>query len=123
MVRRQPGAKRTDTRFPDQTLFGSVGGEAGDHVAPHEPVLRPAVQEHDRQVIAVGRAGLGDMEAHAPCVDAAVRDAFHLGHRDAHSERTRSEAHTYELQSLMRISYAVLRLKKKKHTTQHTHNK
>src|SRR3546814_7276390 len=38
-------------------------------------------------------------------------------------QRARSEEHTSELQSLMRISYAVFCLKKKKNTTQHTtHN-
>src|SRR3546814_5724240 len=35
---------------------------------------------------------------------------------------TRSEEHTSELQSLMRISYAVFCLKKKKHTHKYTHN-
>src|SRR3546814_3676082 len=37
------------------------------------------------------------------------------------SSSTRSEEHTSELQSLMRISYAVFCLKKKKHKEQHTH--
>src|SRR3546814_8808225 len=36
--------------------------------------------------------------------------------------RPRSEEHTSELQSLMRISYAVFCLKKKTNTTQNTHN-
>src|SRR3546814_10752970 len=36
-----------------------------------------------------------------------------------HTPNTRSEEHTSELQSLMRISYAVFCLKKKKHTTPH----
>src|SRR3546814_7043037 len=41
----------------------------------------------------------------------------------AHSAPGRSEEHTSELQSLMRISYAVFCLKKKKkHISQHTHN-
>src|SRR3546814_942606 len=37
-------------------------------------------------------------------------------------QRCRSEEHTSELQSLMRISYAVFCLKKKKNTTENTHN-
>src|SRR3546814_9264876 len=39
------------------------------------------------------------------------------------SRSTRSEEHTSELQSLMRISYAVFSLKKKTHTKEHTQNK
>src|SRR3546814_3489529 len=38
--------------------------------------------------------------------------------RSTRTERSRSEEHTSELQSLMRISYAVFCLKKKKHTHQ-----
>src|SRR3546814_8334522 len=42
---------------------------------------------------------------------------------DAAADHARSEEHTSELQSLMRISYAVFCLKKKKtHTDKHTHN-
>src|SRR3546814_7329960 len=40
----------------------------------------------------------------------------------ARQRSTRSEEHTSELQSLMRISYAVFCLKKKKHRTHHQHN-
>src|SRR3546814_2200260 len=38
------------------------------------------------------------------------------------SEASRSEEHTSELQSLMRISYAVFCLKNKQHTSYHTNN-
>src|SRR3546814_1068079 len=49
----------------------------------------------------------------APHLRKDVRSAWR------HSPRIRSEEHTSELQSLMRISYAVFCLKKKKHTNQH----
>src|SRR3712207_7344897 len=56
MIRRPPRS----TLFPYTTLFRSVRaqdavtalGQRGDHVAPQPPVLRPAVDEHDR--VAVG---------------------------------------------------------------------
>src|SRR3546814_7017060 len=59
----------------------------------------------------------GDINAVMPGTDIKM-----LGHHSPHrSEKSRSEEHTSELQSLMRISYAVFCLKKKKqHTTNHT---
>src|SRR3546814_4116610 len=50
-----------------------------------------------------------------------VRDRESADHRIGHAERPRSEEHTSELQSLMRISYAVFCLKKKKHHKNHNH--
>ena len=52
-----------------------VGREQGHHVAPHPPVLRPAVHEHER----VAGARLGDVEAQPASHDRAVRDAVELG--------------------------------------------
>ena len=49
--------------------------EQRHQVAPDPPVLRPAVQEHDR----LARARLGDVEAQPPRHDRAVRDAVELG--------------------------------------------
>src|SRR3546814_7050361 len=86
------------------------------------------VLEHGGQQVRGGRlaAGAGDADdgdaprgaapegrcegAHGP----AHGGDLQLGHR--HVDRPRSEEHTSELQSLMRISYAVFRLKKKKRT-------
>src|SRR3546814_1932245 len=96
MLRRQPRSTRTDTLFPSTTLFRSVAahgnrlaGIAADHwrsVRHVELDLRGCVST-DRQI---ERLGEGRMR--------------------------RSEEHTSELQSLMRISYAVFCLKKKKIT-------
>src|SRR3546814_1971066 len=47
----------------------------------------------------------------------AVEPGQHEEHRDGAEHGDRSEEHTSELQSLMRISYAVFRLKKKKKQT------
>src|SRR3546814_1887703 len=78
---------------------------------------------------------LGDdlRELHRIDVAARQRDERRVGHRHLprqhrrkrrraarFDDKVRSEEHTSELQSLMRISYAVFCLKKKKYTTPHT---
>src|SRR3546814_5274951 len=92
MIRRPPRSTRTDTLFPYTTLFRSCAyrspaGWFGDAV---HPLLQDRPGRRRRLGMAVGRD-------HA------------AGRRLA-----RSEEHTSELQSLMRISYAVFCLKKKK---------
>src|SRR3546814_3262472 len=96
MIRRPPRSTRTDTLFPYTTLFRSAR------------IARP--RRDDRQA-ADGEGGgntalcscrwRGRITGTAGCID------------------TRSEEHTSELQSLMRISYAVFCLQQKKiHTIQ-----
>src|SRR3546814_6358164 len=127
MTRRPPRSTRTDTLFPYTTLFRSrvvqaalqhddhalvvVGlddREAGDVAAAHilerfhRPldVLRPDIQAvEDHQVLA-------PPGHHQTAVDHVAEVAG--------IEPARSEEHTSELQSLMRISYAVFCLTKKK---------
>src|SRR3546814_8235676 len=101
-----------------QVRAGGVAGEAecGDHLAaPHALARRDAdaaglevfvermaaVAEVEGEVVA---AGIGERIARTP------REGFTLGHVVAHG---RSEEHTSELQSLMRISYAVFCLQQK----------
>src|SRR3546814_3275027 len=104
MIRRQPRSTRTDTLFPYTTLFRShlpsdrsVEPEmfAGD---PAEGLYQPHVPD-DVDHLAVDRGGL---------VGELVVERLAGG-------EMRSEEHTSELQSLMRISYAVFCLKKKTH--------
>src|SRR3546814_1788195 len=132
MTRRPPRSTRTDTRFPYTTLFRSRRGEPGagwlDHAqrqGAHEGCLRaplralpaPERKAAPRRGRAVRRraAHAGDCPAdHDRSEDPAARRAL----RRAHAER--SEEHTSELQSLMRTSYAVFCLKKKKQTTMTT---
>src|SRR3546814_4414429 len=97
MIRRPPRSTRTDTLFPYTTLFRSldrdvedVDGARADH--PHR--LRKAADV------------FADVDLDAA---AELRHAFVVFRPD----RARSEEHTSELQSLMRISYAVFCLKKK----------
>src|SRR3546814_9550172 len=98
MIRRPPRSTRTDALFPYTTLFRSVEGLAPhDHRAAHGELLEAA--EVGGQVPRHLAAGAD----HA--VGGAGEDQRDFG---------RSEEHTSELQSLMRISYAVFCLKKKK---------
>src|SRR3546814_7998231 len=128
MIRRTPRSKRTDTLFPYTTLFLS-------------PRRAERVVEH---AILAARARQGDMgkpllftQAQQPA--RGLRRAIFAGAQPRHSDgrqslpgkaaggdgirrqaihpvrRTRSEEHTSELQSLIRISYAVFFLQKKNH--------
>src|SRR3546814_5702227 len=91
MIRRPPRSTRTDTLFPYTTLFRSVvlAVDLGDR-----PQLRVRAEDE-----VVGRGGPADLARRGilALVDVVLR----------------SEEHTSELQSLMRISYAVFCLKKK----------
>src|SRR3546814_4540255 len=102
MLRRPPRSTRTATLFPYTTLFRSY------HRGRHSAQQRLAGLVHDA-VLTVDHAGvLGHRLA------ALAQQSHHQAageHRHAHE---RSEEHTSELQSLMRISYAVFCLKKKK---------
>src|SRR3546814_5074707 len=109
MIRRPPRSTRTDTLFPYTTLFRSI--KAVDQA------LRRGVGEQFRKALL---HCLGDMrDDHALRRNDGVAGEFGLvgiSGVDPYG-RERSEEHTSELQSLMRISYAVFCLKKKK-----THN-
>src|SRR3546814_2374341 len=106
MIRRPPRSTRTDTLFPYTTLFRSRREPSPRR--PARPIRRcPAAHPPGRRP--------------APC-----RDRTSPAEREGRREK-RSEEHTSELQSLMRISYAVFCLKKKNkktthHTTQRAHN-
>src|SRR3546814_6595665 len=102
MIRRPPRSTRTDTLFPYTTLFRSPragGSEGGGVRRGQSPPVRQSAQ--CRRRIA------------APEGCQRYRQA---------SAAIRSEEHTSELQSLMRISYAVFCLKKK-NTTKEQANK
>src|SRR3546814_10266388 len=96
MIRRPPGSTRTDTLFPYTTLFRS----------PCSAGLRREVGELRAEL---DDALPDDPEAGAPGRGAGKR-AVVVAQPPEHQ---RSEEHTSELQSLMRISYAVFCLKKK----------
>src|SRR3546814_2614913 len=137
MIRHPPSSTRTDTLFPSTSLFRSLArrkpGVAGNEPRLVQGILAPILPDlhgHHRPA--------GDAGRRSRC---AVRRAFRTlfpcflrqprrGHGAAEAdddgdarpraaalknggEQGRSEEHTSELQSLMRISYAVFCLKKK----------
>src|SRR3546814_9747060 len=94
MIRRPPRSTRTDTLFPYTTLFRSLA----------KNTQAPRVTDNVVDGEEIGRVvQLGDQREF---LDDCVADF--IGER--------SEEHTSELRSLMRISYAVFCLKKKQHT-------
>src|SRR3546814_3750659 len=98
MIRRPPRSTRTDTLFPYTTLFRSTPGRQGRYFPaqgtgasmPDKIAIKPVTWTRATQFAIITMAVI------------AV---------------ARSEEHTSELQSLMRISYAVFCLKKKKKET------
>src|SRR3546814_2251852 len=96
MVRRPPRSTRTDTLFPYTTLFRSETGHA------HSPHLLRG-KNHRRAL-------------RLPTQSSYRARARNRRGRAGAPASTRSEEHTSELQSLMRISYAVSCLKKKTRT-------
>src|SRR3546814_5634400 len=116
MIRRPPISTRTDTLFPYTTLFRAYLDPGDATVGASGPA---DVAGDVDGVIAGGRNRLPALTI--PCIDAgrsngdAARPAPHAGDTGPVAGRCRSEEYTSELQSLMRISYAVFRLKKKTH--------
>src|SRR3546814_3589751 len=112
MIRRPPRSTRTDTLFPYTTLFRS-----GQIVLAHRVDQIGGGLRHARVDAHIERHGRGEREA-VLVIEELVGGETEVGEDpvDAVDARGRSEEHTSELQSLMRISYAVFCLKKKKNT-------
>src|SRR3546814_6302780 len=96
MIRRPPGSTRTDTLFPYTTLFRSKGDAVKAVEAVFETVSNALKKGDEVRLVGFG--------------------TFSVSKRKASTGRNRSEEHTSELQSLMRISYAAFFLKKTKST-------
>src|SRR3546814_4273381 len=113
MIRRPPRSTRTDTLFPYTTLFRSaacpsgaqINGDDGD--SDGRSIARRAPSRAGRDFSA---GGAGPADANGAQDRADHQRQQPPGHK-------RSEEHTSELQSLMRISYAVFCLKKKTEQT------
>src|SRR3546814_4019447 len=125
MILRPPRSTRTDTLFPYTTLFlsldryaqgGGDGGGARRRRRPRQRRLRADLR-HARR----GGGGQGSLPCRADAPSGTARDyAAGTALREAGAVfRLRSEEHTSELQSLMRISYVVFSLKKKKDNIDH----
>src|SRR3546814_5573693 len=95
MIRRPPISTRTDTLFPYTTLFRSLflGGRPAEDVEGKDIAVGVVHRHLGRDVVAGGDLEVAELPSQIA--------------------QSRSEEHTSELQSLMRISYAVFCLKKK----------
>src|SRR3546814_5172513 len=136
MIRRPPRSTRTDTLFPYTTLFRSISGEDIPGRRGGSDTMRTILL----LAAAIGAVAAAPALAQTPTQsgpDARIREVVYtdgnvIRVRSAFRTATqiefapgevikfvamgdRSEEHTSELQSLMRISYAVFCLKKKKH--------
>src|SRR3546814_17485063 len=127
MIRPPPISTRTDTLYPYTTCFrAAAGGGTGDVAQRREMALlrigfnesrtEENIVKNGGRKSALVAGGAGFIGSHlcdallAQGMDVVCLDNF----------LTKSEEHTSELQSLMRISYAVFCLKKK--TNNNTHN-
>src|SRR3546814_6240249 len=132
MIRRPPRSTRSDTLFPYTTLFRSAP-------AVRQPTAKEFLRRERRSHV----AGVGDQDIglaqrikRLVILEHAGADPLVLGEqlqqfepREVHvmpdaaadQHAVRSEEHTSELQSLMRISYAVFCLKQKNQQTAHHH--
>src|SRR3546814_1833292 len=110
MIRRPPRSTRTDTLFPYTTLFRSdLLALLKRHFASVKHAKPPASRKGSSEWYVIAQKFKGGGEKRRP------------PETQAPSPSTRSEEHTSELQSLMRTSYAVFCLKKKRTPKSHHH--
>src|SRR3546814_12357360 len=131
MLRRPPRSTRTDTLFPYPTLFRSRDAQLPallkisvdltykrlDDLCAKAAIPNDTTAEISQLVAAISEPGLVDTLGNSPALYAVMADdaaqldrLLELGYDTSIPDR--SEEHTSELQSLMRISYAVFCLKK-----------
>src|SRR3546814_7893118 len=121
MIRRPPRSTRTDTLFPYTTLFRSAPGLeeierlGAAHFADRDAVGAQPQGRPDK----IGERSDPVLGAHRDQIGGGALQFARIFDQDD----ARSEEHTSELQSLMRISYAVFCLKKKQTTEKNYHKK
>src|SRR3546814_9547619 len=122
MIRRPPRSTRTATLFPYTTLFRSVLGvllrlvlveQRHDLAHHHAHRIVPEILRNGSQADIVLRQP-PDVEFELELIAKEARERMDDDEVERRGLLRRSEEHTSELQSLMRISYAVFCLKKKK---------
>src|SRR3546814_6644271 len=118
MIPRPPRSKRTDTLFPYTTLFRSANLPKAASTQRSFVPISPGAPGRLREL---RRPGPPRRPGHpGPTARADPSDLESASERPLFEPIPRSEEHTSELQSLMRISYALFCLKKQKNT--HTNN-
>src|SRR3546814_2386760 len=116
MIRRPPRSTRTDTLFPYTTLFRSTRAKAP--LEQQQVIARRVARTQETPIRHHQRRG--EILDQMPLEQPRRRRLGEFRPRDQRIDLAlrRSEEHTSELQSLMRISYAVFCLKNKQHHTQ-----
>src|SRR3546814_955255 len=122
MIRRPPRSTRTDTLFPYTTLFRSMWDAYDTRYIDYVGSWGPAIlgHAHPEVIRAVQEAAVDGLSFGAP-TEAEIEIAEAIAARMPSIEKVRlvssgterSEEHTSELQSLMRITYAVFCLQNK----------
>src|SRR3546814_1622324 len=112
MIRRPPNSTRTDTLFPYTTLFRSVEGPFFLSAPPEEGRCFDKLSTNGRK---------GDADLRLAALTALFATLHEINRAPPSIPRDRSEEHTSELQSLMRISYAVFCLTNTKYYLNQTH--
>src|SRR3546814_9143803 len=126
MIRRPPRSTRTDTLFPYTTLFRSLVARYYLEQGARVPCTVEVASEYRYRdpVVTPGTLFLAISQSGETADTLAALRRRSSTRAGSARGRSRSEEHTSELQSLMRISYAVFCLKKKTQTTpaqqQHT---
>src|SRR3546814_2616289 len=110
MIRRPPRSTRTDTLFPYTTLFRSGKSAINCHEEPVRQTVQKMYDEPGMRIYTTRENGQKILVTHAP----VFSDGEFMGIVEMVIEIGRAPS---ELQSLMRISYAVFCLKKKKKKT------
>src|SRR3546814_1846663 len=113
MIQRPPRSTRTDTLFPYTTLFRSIR-RCFDLIAQYRG------QQYTLATLPKDDAATYEMITRADTIGVFQIESRAQMAMLPRLKPERSEEHTSELQSLMRISYAVFCLKKKKHTHTNT---
>src|SRR3546814_4462946 len=119
MLRRPPRPTRTATRFADTTLFRSSIDQADLEIARESVMLQTIVTDDEVNIVIAQQHLCGshavrcDHHRTARALSDQQRFVAAGGGIGIGAHRKRSEEHTSELQSLMRISYAVFCLKTK----------
>src|SRR3546814_8621896 len=119
MIRRPPGSTRTDTLFPYTTLFRSSSGRHWSTRCSTSSRARSSRAIGSMVLLGTTEDGAGNRNR---TYDLRITNAplYQLSYSGMYCLSRRSEEHTSELQSLMRISYAVFCLKQKKNIKNET---
>src|SRR3546814_10652229 len=112
MIRRPPRSTRTDTLFPYTTLFRSGRVISRTFRAVRHPSPTRPARQHSWRAFVGARTNGSQTRRLTPCLRRGGSQK--LAAEAASTRAGRSEEHTSELQSIMRSSYAVFCLKKKK---------